>query len=49
MQKVDANELLAELESIPKESPNAFRYNVYTQQYNLELARMQKYARVQGQ
>ena len=35
MQKVDANELLAELESIPKESPNAFRYNVYTQQIQL--------------
>ena len=35
MQKIDANELLAELESIPKESPNAFRYNVYTQQIQL--------------
>ena len=35
MQKVDANELLAELESVPKESPNAFRYNVYTQQIQL--------------
>ena len=35
MQKVDANELLAELENIPKESPNAFRYNVYTQQIQL--------------
>ena len=30
-----ANELLAQLESIPKESPNAFRYNVYTQQIQL--------------
>ena len=35
MQKVDANELLAKLESVPKESPNAFRYNVYTQQIQL--------------
>ena len=35
MQKVDANELFAELENIPKESPNAFRYNVYTQQIQL--------------
>ena len=35
MQKVDANELLAELESVPKNSPEAFRYNVYTQQIQL--------------
>ena len=35
MQKVDANELLAELENVPKESPDAFRYNVYTQQIQL--------------
>ena len=35
MQRVDANELMAELEAIPKESPDAFRYNVYTQQIQL--------------
>ena len=35
MQKVDANELLAELESVPKNSPEAFRYNVYTQQIQI--------------
>jgi predicted P-loop ATPase len=42
MQKVDANELLAELESIPKESPNAFRYNVYTQQIQLGTGKKAK-------
>ena len=35
MQKVDANQLLAELESVPKNSPEAFRYNVYTQQIQI--------------
>ena len=42
MQKVDANELLANLESIPKESPNAFRYNVYTQQIQLGTGKKAK-------
>ena len=42
MQKVDANELLAELESIPKESPNAFRFNVYTQQIQLGTGKKAK-------
>lgn len=35
MQRLDANELLSELEQIPKESPEAFRYNVYTQQIQI--------------
>ena len=35
MQKVDANQLLAELENVPKNSPEAFRYNVYTQQIQI--------------
>ena len=35
MQRLDANELLSELEQIPKKSPEAFRYNVYTQQIQI--------------
>ena len=35
MQRLDSNELLSELEKIPKNSPKAFRYNVYTQQIQI--------------
>ena len=37
MQRLDANELLSELEQIPKKSPEAFRYNVYTQQIQIGI------------
>ena len=42
MQKVDANELLAELENVPKNSPEAFRYNVYTQQIQIGTGKKAK-------
>ena len=32
LKKLDANELMARLNAVPRTSPDAFRYNVYTQQ-----------------
>ena len=32
MKRLDANELMARLKAVPETSPDAFRYNVYTQQ-----------------
>jgi len=42
MQRLDSNELLSELEKIPKNSPEAFRYNVYTQQIQIGTGKKAK-------